>query len=267
MRLSLRLLSIVLILCAPAVGAEQPVRVGAYHFPPYVMKPESNAPEGLLPELLAAFNAAQDQYRFDLVPTSVTRRYRDFTQGRYDMILFESPDWGWQDIPLNKLDLQIADAEVYVARQQPGRDQHFFDAIGDKRLALYTGYHYGFAGFNADQDHLTRQFNAVFTYSHDSNLLMLMHDRVDISVVTRSYLRIFQRDNPETGRQLLISERTDQVYHHHALLRPDGPLDVAGLSALLQTLQHSGRLEPLIQRYQLLRATDMAGERARPMPR
>ncbi|MDD0842661.1 amino acid ABC transporter substrate-binding protein [Pseudomonas sp. Gutcm_11s] len=261
------LLPIALLLCTCVANAAQLVRVGAYHFPPYVMKPESAAPEGLLPDLLAAFNAAQGDYHFELVPTSVTRRYRDFNQARYDLILFESPDWGWQDIPLDKLDLGIADAEVYVARQQSGRDQRFFDRLGNKRMALYSGYHYGFAGFNADQDYLTRNFNAVLTYSHDSNLLMLLHDRVDISVVTRSYLRIYQRDNPQEGLQLLISERTDQVYHHHALLRPRGPLDARQLAGLLQGLQRSGRLAELVQRYQLLAASAADTESANPMPR
>ena len=267
MRLLNRLLLIFLAVCAPLAAAEQRVRVGAYHFPPYVMKPESTAPEGMLPELLAALNASQDRFRFDLVPTSVTRRYRDFSQGRYDLILFESPDWGWQDIPLEKLDLQIGDAEVYVARRQNGRDQRFFDHLGGKRMALYNGYHYGFAGFNADQDYLSRHFNAVLTYSHDSNLLMLLHGRVDISVVTRSYLSIFQRENPEAARELLISERADQVYHHHALLRPQGPLDAQGLAGLLRELQDSGRLDQLIRRYRLLAASEVAGERADPMPR
>jgi ABC-type amino acid transport substrate-binding protein len=263
----LRLLLITLVFCALPAGAEQRVRVGAYHFPPYIVKPESAAPEGLVPELLAALNGAQSDYRFDLVPTSVTRRYRDLIQARYDLILFESPDWGWHDIPLDKLDLQIADAEVYVARNQHGRDQRFFDRLGDKRMALYNGYHYGFAGYNADQDYLTRQFNAVLTYSHDSNLLMLLHDRVDISVVTRSYLRIFQREHPQEGRQLLVSERTDQVYHHHALLRPQGPIDGARLDGLLGQLQRSGKLGELLQRYQVTAAAEAGSERADPMPR
>ena len=263
----LRLLLITVVFCAFPAGAEQRVRVGAYHFPPYIVKPESAAPEGLVPELLAALNGAQSDYRFDLVPTSVTRRYRDFTHARYDLILFESPDWGWQDIPLDKLDLQIVDAEVYVARNQHGRDQRFFDRLGDKRMALYNGYHYGFAGYNADQDYLTRQFNAVLTYSHDSNLLMLLHDRVDISVVTRSYLRIYQREHPQERQQLLVSERTDQVYHHHALLRPQGPIDAVRLESLLGQLQRSGKLGELLQRYHVTAATEAGSERADPMPR
>jgi ABC-type amino acid transport substrate-binding protein len=262
----LRLLLITLAFHAFPAAAEQRVRVGAYHFPPYVVKPESANPEGLVPELLAALNGAQSDYRFDLVPTSVTRRYRDLTQARYDLILFESPDWGWQDIELDKLDLHIADAEVYVARQQQGRDQRFFDSLSGKRLALYNGYHYGFAGYNADQDYLTRTFNAVLTYSHDSNLLMLLHDRVDISVVTRSYLNIYRREHPQQGGQLLVSERTDQIYRHHALLRPSGPIDASHLEALLAQLEDSGRLGELIQRYHL-QAAGASGEHADPMPR
>ena len=251
MRQLISLLLVAFSCWAPTVAAAQPVRVGAYHFPPYVIKPESESPAGVLPELLTALNDAQDNYRFSLVPTSVTRRYRDFQQARYDLILFESPDWGWQDTALDRLDLHIADAEVYVARRMAGRDQSFFDSLKGKRMALYTGYHYGFANFNAEQEYLVRQFQASLTYSHDSNLLMLLHDRADVSVVTRSYLPIFQREYPRESEQLLISQRADQVYHHHALLRPGAPLNPAQLSSLLQLLRDSGKLPELLGRYHL----------------
>lgn len=263
---SLRVLLLALLCWATVATAAQQVKVGAYHFPPYVSKPESDAPAGLLPELLAALNDVQSDYRFSLVPTSVTRRYRDFSQGRYDLILFESPEWGWRDIALDQLDLQIVDAEVYVARRQPGRDQSFFDSLRGKRMALYTGYHYAFAGFNADQGFLTGKFQASLTYSHDSNLLMLLHERADISVVTRSYLRIFQREHPEENAQLLVSDRVDQVYHHYALLRPGAALNAKQLGGLLQRLRDNGRLPELLDKYQLQTAAQSADERANPIP-
>ncbi|MBC9250170.1 amino acid ABC transporter substrate-binding protein [Pseudomonas alcaligenes] len=248
-----------------SVHAEQQVRVGAYHFPPYIQKPESPAPQGLLPDLLGALNESQHDYRFDLVPTSVGRRYRDFTQARYDLILFESPDWGWQGISTEQLDLHVADAEVYVARAMPGRAQQYFDSLRGKRMALYNGYHYGFAGFNADQEFLTRNFNAVLTYSHDNNLLMLLHDRADISVIPRSYLRIYQQQHPQEQDSFLVSQRTDQVYHHHALLRPGGPIDAATLQGLLDGLQSSGKLQTLLQRYYLELSSGAPLEQASPM--
>ena len=114
------LVALCLVLMPPVFAAQQ-VRVGVYDFPPYAVKPESAQPAGLVPELLAALNKAQNQYRFGLVPTSVTRRYRDLQSSRFDMILFESPQWGWQDTEHVALDLHVEDAEVYVARAEPGR--------------------------------------------------------------------------------------------------------------------------------------------------
>lgn len=245
------LIALGLLIVLPLVAGEQ-VRVGAYHFPPYVVKPERARPGGVLPELLAALNAAQSDYQFTLVPTSVTRRYRDLESGRFDLILFESPGWGWQNTAHVALDLHIEDAEVYVALAEPGRDQAYFEQLKGKRLALYNGYHYGFAGFNADQQFLRENFAAVLTYSHDSNLLMLMRDRADIAVITRSYLQNYQRRHPERSKALLVSQRVDQYYQHHALFRTQSPLKPETFAALLQELNRNGRLDALLQRYHLV---------------
>jgi ABC-type amino acid transport substrate-binding protein len=247
-----RLLIFVCLLMALPALAGEPVRVGAYHFPPYVVKPESAQPEGVLPELLAAINALQSNYRFTLVPTSVTRRYRDLQSGRFDLILFESPGWGWQSTAHTSLDLQIQDAEVYVALAEPGRDQRYFDQLKGKRLALYSGYHYGFAGFNANQQFLREQHEAVLTYSHDSNLLMLMRGRADIAVITRSYLQRYQSRYPKRSEALLVSKRVDQVYQHHALFGENSALTPQAFAELLLALNQDGQLDALLRGYHLV---------------
>jgi hypothetical protein len=232
--------------------AAQLVKVGAYNFPPYVIQPESEQPQGLLPEVLAALNQQQSTYHFELVPTSVTRRYRDLQNARFDIMLFESPAWGWQGIPMSTLDLQVEDAEVYVAKALPGRGQEFFNQIKGKRLALYSGYHYRFADFNADPEYLAREFNARLSYSHESNLLMVQRERVDITVVARSYLHSFQQMYPEQRGQFLLSTKADQIYHHEALLRPQAPISSATLGALLQQLRSQGQLTKLFAQYHLI---------------
>lgn len=249
--LSVALLVVLYLLIPLPSMAAQRVAVGAYHFPPYAIKPESAEPAGLLPELLTALNGMQDAYNFKLVATSAARRYRDLARGRIDLILFESPNWGWQDTPHRALDLHIVDAEVYVALAEPGRDQRYFDRLEGKRLALYSGYHYGFAGFNADPDVLGRRFAAILTYSHDSNLLMLLRHRADIAVVTRSYLDIYRQLHPDKGARLLVSDRVDQVYQHQALFRPDAPLTPQAFAGLLQALNRQGQLTDLLGRYHL----------------
>lgn len=231
--------------------AHQVVHVGGYNFPPYLTQAESEHPEGLLIDLLAVLNKQQQEYRFVLVPTSVTRRYQDLSSGRFDMIFFESPEWGWQDTAHVPLDLHIADSEVYVAKAAPGRDQGYFDTFGGKRLALYSGYHYGFAEFNADRDYLRQHYQAEFSYSHDSNLQKVLHGRADIAAVTHSFLDIFFEQNSGSAEQLLVSVKKDQVYHHQALLRPGTPLSAQKLQSLLQQLSQKGHLKTLLQRYHL----------------
>jgi ABC-type amino acid transport substrate-binding protein len=150
------------------------------------------------------------------------------------------------------LNLHIEDAEVYVARAQPGRNQGYFDEFKGKRLALYSGYHYGFADFNSDQQFLTERFDARLTYSHDSNLIMLMRGRADIAVITHSYLRLYQDRYPELRSAFLVSQRVDQFYRHQALFRPQAPVTPERFAELLQALNRDGQLDRLLKRYHLL---------------
>lgn len=246
------------LLAAQPLFAAQLIKVGAYHFPPYVSKPEAEQAQGLLPDLLATLNAQQSDYQFVLVPTSVTRRFRDFQSARYDLIMFESPTWGWQNTPHETFDLQVQDAEVYVAKAAAGRGQEYFSQFSGKRLALYNGYHYGFAQFNADPEYLAKQFNAVLTYSHDSNLLMVLRERADLTVVTRSYLHRYLLRYPEQRTQMLVSDRVDQVYRHQALLRPNAPISVEGLRGLLRQLRDGGQLSALYRQYDLTQSRKVA---------
>ena len=246
------------LLAAQPLLAAQLIKVGAYHFPPYVSKPEAEQAQGLLPDLLATLNAQQSDYQFVLVPTSVTRRFRDFQNARYDLIMFESPTWGWQNTPHETFDLQVQDAEVYVAKAAAGRGQEYFSQFSGKRLALYNGYHYGFAQFNADPEYLAKQFNAVLTYSHDSNLLMVLRERADLTVVTRSYLHRYLLRYPEQRTQMLVSDRVDQVYRHQALLRPNAPISVEGLRGLLRQLRDGGQLSALYRQYDLTQSRKVA---------
>ncbi|CAM4072072.1 Extracellular solute-binding protein family 3 [Pseudomonas reidholzensis] len=239
-------------LAVPA-WAEQGVeiRIGAAHFPPYTVRPEQGAERGLLAQLAEALNALQQDYRFVLVPTSIPRRFGDFQQGRTDMAIFENPQWGWQQIPHQAVDMGLEDAEIFVARQQPGRDQHYFDELRGKRLALFNGYHYAFAHFNSDPRQLVETYSATLTYSHDSNLFMVQRGRAEIALVTRSFFSDFLVRNPGSRDQLMASERVDQVYHHYALLRPGAPISGATFASLLRRLRDNGELLRIFTPYRI----------------
>jgi ABC-type amino acid transport substrate-binding protein len=231
--------------------ATQLVRVGAAHFPPYTIRPESGVDTGLLPQLVEALNASQDDYRFVLVPTSIPRRFGDFKQGRVDMAIFENPDWGWKDIPHTAVDMGLEDAEIFVAQRLPDRQQNYFADLTGKRLALFSGYHYEFANFNAEPQYLAKNYNATLTYSHDSNLLMVLRGRADIALVTRSYLSDYFLRNEKVSDALLVSERVDQIYHHYAILRPAAPISGEAFGKLLQGLRDSGQMLQIFAPYRI----------------
>ncbi|MFJ7313661.1 substrate-binding periplasmic protein [Pseudomonas sp. NPDC098747] len=231
--------------------AAQLVRVGAAHFPPYTIRPENGADTGLLPQLVEALNRLQSDYQFVLVPTSIPRRFGDFKQGRIDMAIFENPDWGWKEIPHNDVDMGLEDAEIFVAQREEGRQQNYFADLGGKRLALFSGYHYEFANFNADPKFLAQNFKATLTYSHDSNLLMVLRGRADVALVTRSYLSDYLLRNEQVRDELLVSQRIDQVYHHYAILRPTAPITSEAFSKLLQGLRDNGEMLKIFDPYRI----------------
>jgi ABC-type amino acid transport substrate-binding protein len=228
-------------------SAVQEVRIGAAHFPPYTVRPEKGSDTGLLPELVGALNQLQSVYHFVIVPTALPRRFQDLKQGRIDMSLFENPQWGWKDIEHVSVDMGLEDAEVFVALRKAGRDQAYFDSLDGKRLALFSGYHYAFAGFDAEPSWLSSHFNATLTYSHDSNLLMVLRERADIAPITRSYLTEFLAHNPQAADKLMMSERVDQVYHHYAILRPNAPISAEALRGYLRQLHENGDLQRIFQ--------------------
>ncbi|WP_082073128.1 transporter substrate-binding domain-containing protein [Pseudomonas sp. LFM046] len=241
--------SAVLLFSVPAAAA-QTVQVAGAHFPPYVVKPESTeTSSGLLPDMLDALNGLQTDYRFVMRPTAIPRRFKDLQDGRIDLAVFENPDWGWQGIPGTRIDMGLEDAEIFVAKAQPGRTQDYFSQLAGKRLALYNGYHYGFAGFNADPEFLQREFDAKLSYSHESNLRMLLRGRADIALVTRSYFNAYLELNPDQAGSFLTSDREDQHYHHYALLRPGAPISAAQFSALLDKLRADGSLQRIFGPY------------------
>ncbi|MDP2245066.1 transporter substrate-binding domain-containing protein [Pseudomonas sp.] len=249
-------------LAAWPLAAQQVVHVGGAVFPPYVAKAEQSQQAGLLPQLLDALNQLQSDFRFVVRPTSIPRRFRDFEQGRIDLSMFENPAWGWQGIAHSAVDMGLEDAEVYVALAKPGRGQDYFNRLRGKRLALFNGYNYGFADFNAEPQFLTKNFNATLSYSHDSNLLMVLHDRADIALVTRSYVRDFHERHGQYAGQLLVSARLDQRYQHQALLRPGAPISPQQLARLFEQLRGNGQLTAIFAPYQIAVSSGVADSSA-----
>lgn len=245
-----RILAAVALCCglvALPAGATEVVRVGGYDFPPFVEPDGSGASKGLTLDIIDALNKAQSQYEFRFVATSARRRYADVAAGMFDLIFFESPEWEWtaRQAAVDFSNVFLQGGEVYIAPARPGRGQDFFAELKGKRLVGILGYHYGFANFVADPDALSRDWGMKLVNNHRSGIEMVLADRMDVAVVTDSYLWAYLSRNPGARERLLISDRFDQRYNHRVLVRQGGVLDVDGVNRLLAQLERDGTLARL----------------------
>lgn len=244
--------SILAVLVTFAAGVPQAhsgelVRVGAYPFLPFV-EPSG----GLTVDLVQAMNAFQKEYTFQVVNTSSNRRYRDMANGTFSMVLFENIKWGWDPklVQASKVFLR-GDGEVYVARSQPGRGQEYFKTLQDKHILGVTGYHYGFANFDADPEHLAKHFKMSFSPDNAISLRNLLAERGDVAVVTKSYLKSYLVKDPQAAARLLVSDHFDQTYAHSAVIRNGSKPSPQELDALFEKMESAGALKQLWIRYGL----------------
>ena len=228
-------------------GATEVIRIGAYPFLPFV-----DNGTGLTYDLVKAMNAFQNDYQFQIVNTSPNRRYADMAGGAFSIMLFENIKWGWdaKEIDSSKVYLR-GDGEVYVARSAPGRGQEYFSTLNDKHILGVLGYHYGFANYEADQTKLLQSFRMSFSANNALSLHHLLVGRGDVAVLTKSYLNRYLMKQPKDKSKLLVSDRTDQVYEHTAVVKKGSKPSAQDIDALLTAMEKAGVLKPLWANYGL----------------
>ena len=235
--------------------AEVTVTVGAYNYPSIALIDEQGALRGLAGDVLEELNRRQDDYRFVFQETAPKRRYIDFEQHRYDVILFESPDWSWQPHRHYATRAFLSDQELYVALAKPERDESFFDDLHSRSLVAIFGFHYGFAGNNPDDIKLTERFNIDLSHSHRRNLELILADRpaaAEVAVVSRSFLAAFRAQRPDDYQRLLVSERIDQHHDLVAIVHPQAPITAETLESMIDLLVADGTFAKLAARYDIL---------------
>jgi len=236
-----------------SLQAAETIKVGGYVFPPFVERLADHY-SGLTLDLIEAMNDYQKTYRFTFVSTSAKRRYRDFDEGEYDMIFFESIAWGWgKKTAVHASKVFLKGGEVYITKASSDKSQGYFNDFKGKSIAGYLGYHYGFAGFNADERFLREKFNVELSSTHEGNILRVLRDRVDMAVVTKSYLDTYLKKHPEHKALLLISSRLDQTYKHTILLRKNKKPFMKEMNKLLTDMEKSGILDRLWEKYGITR--------------
>ncbi|MCP4161547.1 MAG: transporter substrate-binding domain-containing protein [Deltaproteobacteria bacterium] len=225
------------------------ILVGGYKFPPFVEKDDQQKVFGITIDLIKAMNIFQKKIKFKFISTSAKRRYLDFDKKKFDIIMFEDIKWGWKSKPIEASKGILKGGEVFITKSKSSKNQSYFNSLKNKKLAVILGYHYAFAKFNADEKFLRNNFNIQFSTNHKGNIMKVLIERADISIVTLSYLKKFLKDNPDKKSKLMISTKLDQVYNHTILLRKKSKFSKNEMDKLLTKMVKAGALSRLWKKY------------------
>ncbi|MCP3925808.1 MAG: transporter substrate-binding domain-containing protein [Desulfobacterales bacterium] len=226
------------------------ILVGGYQFPPFIEIDENKQKiSGITIDLIKEMNEFQKKFKFKFTPTSSKRRYLFFEEKRFDIIMFEDIKWGWKnkDIVASKVILKGGD--VYITKYHHSKNQSYFENLKKKSLAVILGYHYGFANYNADEKFLKKNFKIQFNTNHKGNIIKVLFERVDIAVVTLSFLKMFLKNNPDIKSKILVSKKFDQHYNHTILLRKNFKITKKEMNEILTKMEKAGVLSRLWKRY------------------
>ena len=238
----------------PGAYPKTGITVGAYYFPPVAEVSPDHEPEGLLGDLIDGLEAVNDDLEIRVFYTSPKRRYLDFEAGLYDVIFFESADWGWADRDVTMSRPILTDEELYVALKKPGRDLSFFDDISRRHIVAMAGYHYGFADLETDSQTLQEKFHIEFSDSHSRNLQLIMADRpsvAEVAIISRAYLQMHLSEHPEDWRKLLISDKPDQRYQLRIIAREGGPVSAGDMIQFMAPLVNNGTYRLMVEKWGL----------------
>ena len=253
-RLLATLAAAIMLATAPIQADETEITVGVYHFPPIASVDGSGQATGLLGDLLQELEHAHPTVSFQVFHTSPKRRYLDFDAGLYDVIFFESPDWGWTEKDVDITRPILADEELYVALKKDGRDSSFFDDLNKRSIVAISGYHYGFTGYETDNSVLEQKFDIEFSDSHSRNINLIKADRpsvAEVAIVSHSYLQRHLARHPEDWDKLLISSEPDQRYQLRIIARKGGAASADQMLELLAPLVDNGRYRQLVENWGL----------------
>ena len=228
--------------------AKETVKVGGYLFPPFV-EMNNDGYTGITLDIIKAMNAFQNKYQFKFYPTAPKRRYQSFQNKEFNMIMFESKDWGWKNLSIESSKVFSRGGEVYIALSKPGRGQNFFSDFENKKMIGILGYHYGFAAFNNDENFLKKKFKIKLVTTHDNIIRLILMDRYDIAVVTKSNLHKHLLNDPKIKKKLIISKKFDQIYNHTILVRKGSAPNVDEINKMLTELKKAGVLQNLWRKY------------------
>ncbi|XGC81096.1 substrate-binding periplasmic protein [Bdellovibrio bacteriovorus] len=221
------------------------VKVGGYVFPPYVVD-NNGKYNGLSLDLLQLLNQKQKKFHFSFILTSATRRYQDFNEKKYDVIFFESINWGWKPEQVTSSKIFQYGGEVFITHKGPGKNQAYFRTLKGKTIKATYGFHYAFLNYSTDASAMAG-YNIELTNSQEANIRAVRNNRADLAIVTKEHLALYMKQHPDAKDELFISSEMDQIYRLGALIRnKDSAITVAEFNELIDLITKDGSWQKIL---------------------
>lgn len=222
------------------------VRVGGYPFEPFV-----EDGQGITADFLELLNRSQDQLRFEMVSIPSQRRYELMRREVIDAVFFEMPVWGWQNYQ-SDIDVSspiLRGTEIFVARREESGKEAVFNLNPKRKVAVTLGYHYAFADFRADQNHIRSVVDAVFAEKISQTLRYLRSGAVDLAVMSDIFLLSQYQRAPHLKSELAIGPIADHDYSLPVIVHKNAPVTAQQIDDLVGQLKRSGELEAFFARF------------------
>ena len=223
------------------------LKVGGYPFEPFV-----DDDQGITADFIALLNRSQQQIHFEFVPIPSQRRYELMRREVIDAVFFEMPVWGWQGF---EEDVEVSSSilrgtEVFVARRDSSTED-LFGLSHDRKVALTLGYHYAFAGFNSDQNHLRTIVDPIFAEKVSQTLRYLRSGAADMAVMSDIFLLSQYEKNPNLQSELTIGPVPDHDYSLPVIIHKSAPVTAQQIDDIVNGLRKSGELARFFEQYGL----------------
>lgn len=216
-----------------------PVKVGEYNFEPFV---DGNL--GITPAFLTVLNGYQSEYEFEFVRMPARRRFGLLKGGHVDAVFFEMPKWGWteQGIEIETTRPVLHGKELYVARRDNLKGQQVFTLNPTRKVALVESFHYAFADFNSDQNHINSLVKAQFLRKQSDILKSVQRGFTDVGLMSNIFLNWETKRNPKLRDIFIVGPEIDHEYKLPMIVRKNGPIAANALSEILDRMYADGTL-------------------------
>lgn len=221
----------------------QDVVIAAYEFPPYY---SSRMSEHFLGEVVYLLNNMQSKFNFVIREIRPQERYHAISnEGCCDLIMFESPTWGWPSTG----EYDVSPPIIHGSERMYSLQSESWEPGPEDRIAGVVGYHYGITNNtmnNVDSEDLLPIYR---TDSQSTVLTMVRNHRVKFGLLSDEYVRWLQVNQPERVVGIIPAPEPDSIYTTHMILGPQSPIDMNTLMIYILRLGQSSYAMTLLDAY------------------